>query len=84
MNIRQDDGPMPPGEADIFLADWRADPLERTDLAADPAHEAIRDALAARLDAFMARSLEPDFVPAFAPGEAPEFAPPRIGAAGAA
>jgi choline-sulfatase len=81
MNIRQDDGPMPPGEADIFLADWRADPLERTDLAADPAHEAIRDALAARLDAFMARSLEPDFVPAFAPGEAPEFAPPRIGAA---
>jgi murein endopeptidase len=39
----RDIAPPPPGEEDIFLADWRADPHERRDLAADPAHAAVRD-----------------------------------------
>jgi choline-sulfatase len=81
MNIRQDGAPMPAGEADMFLADWQADPLERTNHAGDPAHAGIRDALAERLSSFMADSVEPEFVPVFSAAEAPEFAPPRIGAA---
>jgi len=84
MNLRQDGAAMPADETDIFLADWQADPLERTNLAGVPAHAALRDTLAARLVAFAADSVEPDFVPAFSAAEAPEFAPPRIGTAGAA
>jgi choline-sulfatase len=79
MNLRIDGTPPPPGEEDIFLADWRADPHERRDLAADPAHAAVRDDLAARLRDFASRSVEPAFVPAYSADEVAEFAPPRLG-----
>jgi choline-sulfatase len=79
MNLRIDGAPPPPGEEDIFLADWRADPHERRDLAADPAHAAVRDDLAARLRDFASRSVEPAFVPAYSADEVAEFAPPRLG-----
>ncbi|KAJ8137460.1 hypothetical protein OY671_009327, partial [Metschnikowia pulcherrima] len=80
MNSRQDGHPVPVEEEDLFLADWQADPRESRNLADDPAHAAVRDDSRARLAAFAARSIEPDFVPAYSPDEAPEFAPPRIGA----
>ncbi len=78
MNIRMDGGAVPPGEEDFFLADWREDPHERRNLAADPAYAAIRADLEAQLMHFMARSREPDFVPVFSTVESPEFLPPRI------
>jgi choline-sulfatase len=78
MNIRQDGGPVPPAEEDIFLADVVADPLEQHDLAADPAHAATVAELRGRLLARAAGALEPAHVPAFAPDEAPDFLPPRV------
>lgn len=78
MNIRIDGGAVPPGEEDVFLADWRADPHERHNLADVPANAAIRTDLERQLKKFMARSREPDFVPVFSTAESPEFLPPRI------
>ncbi len=79
MNLRIDGGKVPPGEEDVFLADWRADPKERRNLAAEPAHAATCAALVARLTNFTADSREPDFVPRFSASESPDFAPPHIG-----
>jgi choline-sulfatase len=78
MNLRMDGGPVPPGEEDVFLTDWRADPSERRNLASDVDHEATRTALVTSLSRFAAKSIEPDFVPRYSPEESPEFAPPRI------
>lgn len=78
MNLRMDGGAVPPGEEDVFLADWRADPFERVNAATDRAHDDIKAALVTRLAAFASSSVEPEFVPVFSPDESPEFAPPRM------
>jgi choline-sulfatase len=77
LNLRQDGAPIDPAEEDIFLADWRADPDERCNLADDPQHAATRDALRDLLMTRRADALEAAPV-AFRPDEAPEFAPPTI------
>jgi choline-sulfatase len=77
MNVRQDGALIAPENEDIFLADWRSDPHELTNLAGDPDHAAIRDSLRAALLARQANAVEPDPV-AFTKDEAPEFAPPTI------
>lgn len=78
MNVRQDGMPMPEEEEDIFLADTQADTHERTNLADDPAHASMVAELRAMLLARAAKTVEPDFVPAFSAEESPEFLPPRI------
>ncbi len=79
MNTRQDGAAIAEAEEDWFLADTVADPAERTNLAYDAAHRGTVDALRARILAYVADSVEPEFVPVFADDEAPEFMPPQIG-----
>lgn len=57
-NVRINGAPPPPDAADVFLADWQADPAEATNLAADPAYAETVRTLSARLDAHCAESVE--------------------------
>ncbi|HEY0853972.1 MAG TPA: sulfatase-like hydrolase/transferase [Devosia sp.] len=81
MNTRQDGAPIAETEEDWFLADVEADPREIVNLAFDATHRPVVDELRARVLAHVARSVEPDFVPAFSEDEAPEFRPPQIAGA---
>lgn len=76
MNVRQDGAPVADADADPFLADLRADPEERVNLAFHPAQAGRVAGFAARLRARAARAVEPAFVPAFSAAEVGAFAPP--------
>ena len=81
LNTRQDGAPIAETEEDWFLADVEADPREIVNLAFDATHRPVVDELRFRVLAHVARSVEPDFVPAFSEDEAPEFRPPQIAGA---
>ena len=49
-----------PAEVDVALYDVRSDPLESTNVAADPAYQAVRSRLEALLDAHVADAVESD------------------------
>ncbi|MGN6405613.1 sulfatase-like hydrolase/transferase [Sinomonas sp.] len=60
MTTRIDGRTAEPDEADLFLADSLADPLERTNLAEDPRYRPIRDWLAAAVRECADRAYQPD------------------------
>lgn len=57
-NVRINGQPVASEQADIFFADVRADPAEGTNLAGDPAHQAIVQDLSTRLDQHNANAVE--------------------------
>ncbi|MDF0595277.1 sulfatase [Psychromarinibacter halotolerans] len=78
MNVRQDGGHVLAENEDPFLCDTAADPFERYNLAADPAHAARVARFRGILLDRAAGALEPAFVPAFSAEEVGEFAPPKM------
>jgi arylsulfatase A-like enzyme len=78
MNVRLNGGPVPPEEEDVFLADWRADPLELRNLANDATYADVCRDLRARLLQHCAAGIEPYTVPVYSPDQAPDFAPPKF------
>ena len=49
-----------PAEVDVALYDVRSDPLEHTNIAADPAYQAVRSRLEALLNTHVANPVESD------------------------
>jgi choline-sulfatase len=78
MNVRLNGGPVPPEEEDVFLADWRADPLELCNLATNAVHGDVYRELRTRLLQHCADGIEPSMVPVYSPDQAPDFAPPKF------
>ena len=58
MNVRVNGRAPGPGEADVFLADVRADPFETVNVADDPACADVREKLVGMLDAHVANAVE--------------------------
>jgi arylsulfatase A-like enzyme len=78
MNVRLNGRPVPLGEEDVFLAEWKADPFELHNLANDPAHKNVREELRSRLLEHCRNAVEPAVVPVFSTDQAPDFAPPKF------
>ncbi len=58
-NVRRHGQPVAPEDRDVFLADYRDDPLETTNLADRPEHAELRRELEAKVDAHAATGIEP-------------------------
>lgn len=77
LNLREDGTLIEPHEEDPILADWRADPAERTNLVAAPGFAEVIAALRRELPARREGAVEAAVV-SDAPDQTPEFAPPVI------